>query len=542
MVHSIDIADVPSTTPLFADFWKGKDSFRRLLPRHFMDPRAFSEQAALLAAGRYDRRTLCAVLREQNERFGAGVPTQRAIDALEGAGSVVVIGGQQAGLFGGPLYTVHKALTIMVLARRMQKELGKPVIPVFWIASEDSDLAEVNHTFVVDRDGRLRELRLHEEAEARLPVSRVRFGEEIGPLMDELAAALPAADDAESILADLRAAYSPGRTYPQAFGAWMTSLFGEQGLVLVDPSDVRLKRLAHPLFEREIRENSPVSAAVMAQTRRMIEAGYATQIELRDGFLTLFHQDPARQAIAVRRNGFELKSTGKTFTTEELTALLERSPESFTPNAVLRPLYQDTLFPTLAAVLGPSEIAYFTQLTLAYEKMGIPMPIVFPRSSLTLVEPKMEKLMSRLGVGLRDLLLRGERIIDDILRRELPESLAARIADGRASVTSTWKTIIGEIDTLDPTLHRTAELGSGRALRQFDFMERKIAQAARKKNGILRGQVERLVAALAPRNGLQERTLTALPFLARYGKRILMEAADGIDPFAPEHRGLVVDR
>jgi bacillithiol biosynthesis cysteine-adding enzyme BshC len=429
----------------------------------------------------------------------------------------------------------------MVLARRMQKELGKPVIPVFWIASEDSDLAEVNHTFVVDRDGRLRELRLHEAVEAKLPVSRVRLGEEIGPLLDELAAALPAAESAESILADLRAAYSPGRTYPQAFGTWMTNLFGEQGLVLVDPSDVRLKRMAHSLFEREIRENSPVSAAVMAQTRRMIEAGYAPQIELREGFLTLFYQDPARQAIALRRNGFELKSTGKTFTTEELTALLARSPESFTPNAVLRPLYQDTLFPTLAAVLGPSEVAYFSQLTLAYEKIGIPMPIVFPRSSLTLVEPKMEKLMGKLGVGLRDLLLRGERIIDDILKRELPESLAARIAVGRVSVAKTWKTIIDEMDTLDPTLHRTAELGSGRALRQFDFMEKKIAQAARKKNGILRGQVERLVAALAPRNGLQERTLTALPFLARYGKRILTEAADGIDPFAPEHRGLVVD-
>jgi bacillithiol synthase len=542
MVHSIDIADVPSTTPLFADFWKGKDAFRRLLPRHFMDPRAFPEQAGLLARGRYDRRTLCAVLREQNERYGAGAPTQGAIDALEGPGSLVVIGGQQAGLFGGPLYTVHKALTIMLLARRMQKELGKPVIPVFWIASEDSDLAEVNHTFVVDRDGRLRELRLRETAEAKLPVSRVRFGEEIGPLVDELAAALPAAEDAESILADLRAAYSPGRTYPQAFGAWMTNIFGEQGLVLVDPSDVRLKRMAQPLFEREIRENSPVSIAVMAQTSRMMEAGYAPQIELREGFLTLFHQDPARQAIALRRNGFELKSTGKTFTTDELAALLERSPEKFTPNAVLRPLYQDTLFPTLAAVLGPSEIAYFSQLTLAYEKMGITMPIVFPRSSVTLIEPKIEKLMSKLRVGLRDLLLRGDRIIDDILKRELPASLDARISTGRATVTETWKTIIKEIDTLDPTLHRTAELGSGRALRQFDFMEKKIAQAARKKNGILRGQVERLVAALAPRNGLQERTLTALPFLVRYGKHIFMRAAEGIDPFAPEHRGLVVDQ
>jgi bacillithiol biosynthesis cysteine-adding enzyme BshC len=541
MVHSIAIADVPSTTPLFADFWNGKESFRALLPRHFRDPHAFSEQAGLLAGARYDRATLCAVLREQNERFGAGAPVLKNIDRLAEPGSMVVIGGQQAGLFGGPLYTVHKALTIIVLARRMEKELGRTVVPVFWIASEDSDLAEVNHTFVVDRDGRLRELRLHETAEAGLPVSRVRLGEEIGPLVDELAAALPQADGTENVVADLRAAYAPGRTYPQAFGAWMTNLFSNQGLILVDPADVRLKQIAHALFDREIREKSPVSSAVITQTGRMVKAGYAPQIELREGFLTLFHQDPARQAIAVRKNGFELKSTGKTFTTEELAGLLERSPESFTPNAVLRPLYQDTLFPTLAAVLGPSEIAYFSQLTLAYERMGVPMPIVFPRSSVTLVEPRMEKLMAKLGVGLRDLLVRGERVVDDILKREVPASLAMRISEGRTLVTGTWKTLIDEIDSLDATLHRTAELGSGRALRQFDFMEKKIAQAARKKNGILRGQVERLVAALAPRNGLQERTLTALPFLARYGKSVLRQTADGMDPFAPEHRGLVVD-
>ena len=236
-----------------------------------------------------------------------------------------------------------------------------------------------------------------------------------------------------------------------------------------------------------------------------------------------------------------MKSSGRKFTAPELAALLERSPETFTPNAVLRPLYQDTIFPTLAVVLGPAEIAYFTQLTLAYERMGIPMPIIFPRSSVTLIEAKMEKLLQKLGVGLRDLLVRGQRVIDDIVAREVPQSLVAKILDGRARMKETWAGVVGEIDRLDPTLHRTAELGSARALRQFDFMEKKIAQAGRKKNGILKEQVGRLAAGLAPRGGLQERTLTILPFLARHGKQLLQQAAAGIDLFAPEHRGVVID-
>ncbi|MGA2976890.1 MAG: bacillithiol biosynthesis cysteine-adding enzyme BshC [Spirochaetia bacterium] len=541
MFHSIAIRDVPATTRLLADFWDASESIRGLIPRHFREEGGFEEQARLIQTRQYDRRTLGAVLREQNERFGAGPDVLQRIDQLEDPGSVVVIGGQQAGLFGGPLYTQHKVLTILALARRVEGRLGCPVVPVFWIASEDSDLAEVDHAHVIDREGRLRELRLTGTWQAKVPLSRVRLGEQIGPLMETLATLLQEGGYSQEVIDDLRHSYTSGRTYPQAFGAWMTRLFRGQGIVLVDPSEPRLKRLAHPLFDREIRDKSPVSAAVREQTTRLEKAGYPPQIELRDGYLTLFHQDPARDAITIRDSGFELKTSGKRFSRAELASLLEQSPDSFTPNAVLRPLFQDTLFPTLAVVLGPAEIAYFSQLTIAYQRMDIPMPLMVPRASLTIIESRVEKLRTRLGVSMQDILERGEHVINDILKRKIPASLTARIGEGRARVSGAWREIVGEIDALDPTLHRTAVLGSSRAMGQFDFMERKIAQAARKKNALLRDQVERLVAALAPRGGLQERTLCALPFLARHGTRILTLVAEAVDPFAAEHRALVVE-
>jgi uncharacterized protein YllA (UPF0747 family) len=239
--------------------------------------------------------------------------------------------------------------------------------------------------------------------------------------------------------------------------------------------------------------------------------------------------------------GFELKASGRKFTPKELSSLLADKPESFTPNAVMRPLFQDTIFPSLAVVLGPSEIAYFCQLSLAYQRMGIPMPLMVPRSSLTIVEQKVERLRVKLGVDFVQVLERGEHIIDDILRRQVPESLTRRMADGRQRVSEAWEGIVSEIDTLDPTLHRTALIGASRTARQLDFMEKKIAQAARKKNGILRGQVERLTASLAPLGGLQERTLCIAPFLARYGRRIITLVSEAIDPFAPEHRTLAVE-
>jgi bacillithiol biosynthesis cysteine-adding enzyme BshC len=540
MVHSIALRDLPSTSALFVDLWDGAESYRRLVPRHFLQPGAFTAQAKIIREGSYRRDELVALLRDQNEKLNAGPLALTSLARLAAPDSVVIIGGQQAGLLGGPLYTVHKALTILQTARRMEKELGVPVVPVFWIASEDSDVAEIDHTWVSDRDGELRQFRIPRSTPDKIPVSTIRLGDSIGGLLDGLAEAIPDGGSKDEMLAALRGAYTPGRTYPQAFGAWMAWLFREEGLVLVDPSDVRLKRMAQELFEREIREKSPVSAAVIEQTARLKAAGYEPQIELREGFLTLFYQDPARDAISVRENGFELKSTGKILRAEELCATLQQHPEKFTPNAVLRPLFQDTVFPVLGVVLGPAEIVYYSQLTLAYERLGVRMPILLPRASLTLIEEKTEKHRVRLGVGFLDVIKRGERVIDDILSREVPASLSGALSEGREQNSRAWTRIIGEIDRLDSTLHRTVELASGRTARQFDFMERKIAQAARKKNDILRGQVRRLVNAIAPQGGLQERTICAIPFLARHGKDGLRIAAEALDPFAAEHRVIVV--
>jgi bacillithiol biosynthesis cysteine-adding enzyme BshC len=541
MIHGIALRTIPSTPRLLADYWEAKDGIRAMIPRYFREPNAFAEQAGLIDGREYDRRLLCGVLREQNERLGSGAPALASVARLEDRSAVVAIGGQQAGLFGGPLYTVYKALTILAVARHAEKTLGRPVVPIFWIASEDSDISEIDHASVTDREGKLRTLRMPPAGQPKVPVSSIRLGEAIGPLLDELAACLPDDDGTREVLADLRAAYTPGRTYPQAFGAWMAELFGPLGLALVDPSDTRLKQLARGLFDAEITGKSPVSAAVIEQTARLKDAGYDPQIALRDGFLTLFHQDPARDAITMTARGYELKTSGRRFTPGELSALLADSPGSFTPNAVMRPLFQDTIFPSLAVVLGPSEIAYFCQLTLAYQRMGIPMPLLVPRCSLTLVEQKMERLREKLGVDFVQVVERGEHIIDDILRRQVPESLTHRLADGRRQVTAAWDGIVSEIDALDPTLHRTALIGAARSTRQLDFMERKIAQAARRKNGILRGQVERLTSSLAPLGGLQERTLCIVPFLARYGLRIISLASEAIDPFAPEHRVLGVE-
>ena len=547
MAHSIPLGDLNPPGSLLLDCWEAAPRFTALVPRHFRDPSSFVRQAAALDARRYDRETLRRVLNEQNQAFAAEHEAMGQIERIADPRSLVVIGGQQAGLFSGPLYTVHKAVTILLLAARLEADLGRPVVPVFWIASEDSDLAEVDHAMITNQNGELREISLRGApqpgagTEGKLPVSRVRLGEEIGEAIEALESALPVTAFSPEVLGSLRSAYAPGRSYPQAFGRLMSSLFSRQGLVLVDPSDSRLKRIALSLFRREIEERSPVSAAVREQSQRLLGAGYAAQIELREDMLTLFHQDPAREAVAVSGDGFLLKGSGRSLSAHDLIGALEKDPDSFSPNAALRPLYQDTLFPTAAAVLGPSELAYFAQLTIAYERMGIPMPILFPRASITLVEPKIGKSLAKHRLTLGEVLRRGAALIDEILKREIPPALAARLADGRLQVQRIWGDLAREIARLDPTLRQTAELATGASLKQFEFIEKKITQAAKKKDEILRGQVQRILASLFPRSGLQERSLNIMPFLARYGMRVLEEESRAVDIFAPVHHCVEIE-
>jgi bacillithiol biosynthesis cysteine-adding enzyme BshC len=536
MTDTIPIGELFPGKNIFADCWKGTESFQALVPRHFSETKAFQTQARLIGNGSYDRKGLATVLLEQNRRFSAGPLAMENIERLTDPRSVVVIGGQQAGLFGGPLYTIYKALTVLALSEHLRSALKRPVVPVFWIASEDSDLAEVSHALFTDAAGKLSEIKLEGGSVGKVPVSQISFGSGIIEALSTLRDGLPADVGAPQLMAALTSAYAPDSTYPRAFGMWMQHCLREKGIVMVDPADTKMKSIAKGLFKREIAEQGPVTRAVLRQTERIRAAGYPAQLELREGMLTLFSQHPVRDAILVTQKGFQLKSSGREFTQAELLSMLDESPERFTPNAALRPLYQDTLFPTIAVVLGPSELAYYAQLTEAYEEIGIPMPVLFPRASLTLIEPKIGKLLDTHSLSFEQIVFHKDKILDVLARKEIPSSLLQGLSEGRAQVEEMWRGLAEKAGSFEPTLRPTAENTSRAIAHRFQRMEKKVVRAARRKNDVLRDQVQRILSSLYPRGGLQERSLTLPPFIARYGTGLIDIMYGRIDPFAAEHR------
>ncbi len=543
MPHSVPLREIYRGTSIVVDYWEAKRQLTDLLPRHFLDRDAYRSLAGILHARRYDRNAVALVLEEQNRLLGADAASLANASRLLDPRALVVVGGQQAGLFGGPLYTLHKALTVLALARELETGLGCPVVPVFWIASDDHDLAEVARAWVTDADGRLREVALPGHLAVaplnRLPVSQVALGADVTAALDAFAGFQPATPFTAEVLSALHASWRPSSTFPAAFGAWMHRLLAGTGIVTIDPSDARLKAIGALLFAREIREPGIVGRAVAEQTARLAAAGYPAQIDSREGMLPLFLHDPGRVAIESTDHGLRL-SGGRRFASGEVEGLLDREPGRFSPNAALRPLFQDTLLPTVAAVLGPAELAYWAQLVLTYERLDVPMPVLFPRASVTLLEPRVARLMAARGLTLGEAIALGPRLANEVGRRALPEGLAANIGTARSSVAAAWGGLIGEFDRLDHTLRRTAELAAAYSDRRFDIVEKKTARALVRRNAEVARQAAALEAALAPRGGLQERTLCPVPFAVRWGVGFAGLVARSMDIWQPEHRGITI--
>jgi bacillithiol biosynthesis cysteine-adding enzyme BshC len=543
MPCSVPLRDIIHGTSIVVDCWDAAPRIVDLLPRHFLDRAAYRELADIIHGRLYDRPMVATVLEEQNHALGAGEASLAGTRRLRDPRALVVIGGQQAGLFGGPLYTLHKALTVLALARQLEADLGCPVVPLFWIASDDHDLAEVARTWTTDADGRLREIGLagHLAAAAanRLPVSQVALGAGIGAALEQAAAALAGSQSGAEVLAALLGAYRPEATFNAAFGRWLHRLLAGTGIVTIDPADARLKRLGAPLFAREIAEPGIVGRAVAEQTARLAAAGYAAQIDVREGMLTLFLHEPGRIAIETADGGLRL-SGGRRLGDGELERILEREPERFSPNAALRPLFQDTLLPTVAMVLGPAELAYCTQLRLAYERLDVPMPVLFPRASLTVIEPRIERLMTAHGLSLGDAIALGTRLASEVSRRSIPEGLAVRIDAARGAVAAAYASLVEDVDRLDHSLRRTVELQAAYSVRRLDIVEKKTARALLRRDDEVGRQAAALAAALVPRGHLQERTLCPIAFAARGGMDVAERIAQGMDIWQPVHRGITV--
>ena len=321
------------------------------------------------------RRDVAGILRQQNELLGSGAETRANLDRLEN-GAVTVVSGQQTGLFGGPSYAVYKAIA----AARMAKDLteqGIDAVPVFWMATEDHDLDEVRHVSFF-HEGKLVKFELPAGVGNGAPVGRIPLGIEIEALQAEAANLLGSAGGGEiaQILSDC---YRADETYGSAFGKMFSRLLASFGLILLDPLDLRLHKIAEPVLSKVVEQRDSLEQQLLDRGEALEKAGYAPQVKVTAHSTALFHiSRDGRQAITCNEGKFE--SGDKTWTQPELLDAIHEEPEAFSPNALLRPVIQDFLLPTVAYIGGPAEISYFAQSEVLYRNLLGRMPVMLPRA------------------------------------------------------------------------------------------------------------------------------------------------------------------
>jgi bacillithiol biosynthesis cysteine-adding enzyme BshC len=523
----------PPPSPLFRDHLSGEARAAGFFGGGWGLPDL--ERAALQTRGLpRDHAALARALAAQQEQRGAAAAGQRALE-LQREDAAAVVTGQQAGLFGGPLYVLHKALGAVELAARLEARLGSPVVPVFWVASDDHDFAEVRSVSVLDHAGAIRTLRYEPRQEpAGEPASRIVLDETMPGLVDELAAALSATPYRDEVVERVRSAYVPGTTLAGAFARLLSSWL--PGLVVLDPADPALKRLMSPVLDRELREGSPTTRLAQQAGAALLAAGYHQQVPVRPGFLNLFLlEGERRHALGLLEGGIEVRGGSGRMPIEEALALLAEHPELWSPGVLLRPLAQDLMLPTAAYVGGPGEVAYHAQIGPSYAHFGVPRPVLVPRPGLTVVEPAQARALEAEGMALPDLQSDPEVLLARWAREAYPEveSSFARVRESLAREMGAVTELLGG---LDPTLRAAAEGALGRALHPVETLHEKSVRALKKRDETRATRLRRTRDALMPGGALQERGMGLVWLLARHGEPLLHELRARLDPFARGHQ------
>ena len=517
---AIDVRRFSWIRPLAGDY---AFNFAHIAPLFAGDPTsraAWSDAIARVRAAARPRPAVANLVAAQQSRRGAPPAARDAAARLAHSQTVAVVTGQQAGAFGGPLFTLLKAITALQLAGQTTRDHQADVVAVFWVDAEDHDWNEIASCTVLDQAFQPRTITLAApEGAGERPIAALTLDGRVEQSLADLAAALGQTEFTGSLLAGLREAYRPGVGAAEAFARWLEGLLGPHGLIVFDSSDPAAKPLVADLFARELREAGRTAALAAAAGEAMAARGHQPQVVPQPDSVALFHVDGARRPI--RRLGEGFVAGDHTFNTAALAEEAAAAPHRFSPNVLLRPIVQDTLFPTVGYVAGPSELAYLGQLREVYARFDVPMPLMYPRATATLVDSATARFLARHDVRLEDLQRQDESALNRLLESQLPQSVEDALREVEEAVRERMAKVIAAMPNVDPTLAGAAKTTLSKMEHDLRALHGKMIQAAKRRDDTLRRQFTRAQAQIFPLGHPQERTLSSVYFLNRYGPALV---------------------
>jgi bacillithiol biosynthesis cysteine-adding enzyme BshC len=497
----------------------GESHLARFYEGYHWDPDAYRRKAAEL-----DRR----FHRDARERAvsmlrPAAGPVAERLDAFVQEGGFFVTTGQQPGLFTGPLYSIYKALTAVRLAETLETVVHRPVLPLFWIASEDHHWPEANHAHLLDVQNELQTFQLPPQGDpANRPLHRIPLTEGLAETVDQFIEHLPESDFSAPLFELIRDGYPVGSTLPEGFHYVLRSLLEDLPLFFVDSADPQLKAASLPVLFRELEEGEEHESLLSRTAGHLELDGYHVQVPILAGGLNLFFEGAeGRDRLYRDGAGIKLNRAGSRMSFQELRNRVGDDPSLFSPNVLLRPIVESTVFPVLSYVAGPGEMAYFAQLKELFLAHGIQMPVVYPRHSATLLEGKIRKVLDKFHFPPETLGRPHHELAAEIAREDLPADARKALGEMRGAIGRGTGALTKAVSGIDSTLKGPITQARNAAFSAFDEAERKILQAVKRENEVGLEQLEKAQRHIFPLGKPQERVVNVFYYLARYGPSLI---------------------
>jgi len=515
--------ELPHTSSLFADVLYHPDRAAQFYRHPLRDAESYRAAAGEIHFTDAQRAGLVEALREQNE----GSP---ALQRLAQPGTLVVATGQQVGLFSGPAYTIYKALHAAKLADWLTQN-GIPAVPVFWLATEDHDFAEVNHTWVFDSEHQPHKLEMRRSASAQ-PAGEVTL---VAPPVGELRELLSGWSYGGEVASLVAETYRPGATMGTAFGDLLRRLLTDYDILQVDPMRPAFRELAVPAIRKALEGGDDLTNEVLERNRQLTGAGYHAQVHVEPQTSLVFLIENGKRNT-LRRTGREYGLNGRRFSNEELAA----NARWLSPNALLRPVVQDAVLPTVANIAGPAEMAYLAQSEVIYRRVLGRMPVAVPRSGFTVLDERSRKRMEKYRLSLPDFFAGEDSLRQRIASSLVPPELTGAMRHTRETVDAALERFRATMTNFDPTLAKALDLSERKIRHQLSRIEGKTGREALRRDQRAAHDARSLYGLIYPERHLQERLYSFLPLLAKHGPELPRQIYEAIELGCADHRILVV--
>lgn len=513
----------PVNNQLLSDYWAGNEQLLSFYQYPYHDE-SFQVRARYLKEQTYDRKELCEVIYQFMEPFGISEKSLEHLRKLE-KGALAVVGGQQAGLLTGPLYTVHKAISVILLSKEQSEKLNTDVVPIFWIAGEDHDILEINHTYTIVNGLPKKKIYGVDHRKKTLASETPIDHSLMKQYIDEIFKDYGETEYTQALYQSVLHHMNESETFTDFFARLMNDLFKDEGLLMIDSAFLPFRRYQTSFFQRIIEKNEEISTSVVEKEQLLEKRGYGTPILASKENANLFYVKDGERFLLERKNGYFINlSANVKFSKEELLHLAEESPEKLSNNVVTRPLMQEMCLPVLAFVAGPGELLYWATLKDAFDVLNLQMPILAPRLNITFITRQVEQLLSEYDVTFEEV-INGEveqikhRFIESIQEAEAKN----KIDQIRNMLEEAYKDLHCYLDSKGLHLEKIMEKNKKYHHMQLDYLNQKIEQEVLLKHEHTIRRLNTIASELYPNQNFQERVYNPYQYINRYGQSLISD-------------------